>query len=812
MKTLLQDVRYGLRVLAKAPGFTAVAVLAIALGVAANTAIFSVINAVLLEPLPYKDPSRLVSLWEMNRPRDLHQNVLSPANLIDWKEQTDVFEDVAAFRDIRANLSGGGGEPEEVVIQYITPNLFPLLGVEPIKGRGLTAEDASPGANRVVVLGHGIWQRRFGSDPGVVGKTFNLSGTPVTVVGVMPARFQWFIRKGSGTAAPPEMYTPFALSDAHRKRQGRYMQAVARLKDGVTRERAELELNHLAARLEQQYPDFNKGWGAEVVSLRDQFAGPIKPVLWVLLGAVGFLLLIACANVANLLLARGAARQKEIAIRTALGAGRARVVRQLLTESLLLAVVGGALGLLLAWWGVELLLALSPRDVLDLGGVSLNIPVLVFTLGVSLLTGIVFGVVPAFEASRVSTSESLKDGAKGTTVGKRGGRLRGAFVVVEIAMALVLLVGAGLMLKSFARLRSVDPGFEPDNLLTMRVSLPVRKYKEDAQVVAFTRQAVERLAALPGVEAAGAVNYLPFAGPGAATNFKIVGRPDPPPGEEPDTDVRVTDENYFRAMGVPVLRGRMYTAQESAERGRVAVVTQSFVDKYFPGEEPLGKQLIVNMKDEPNPTEIVGVVGDIKLDSLDEEAQPTVYWPHAELVYSNMTFVVRTKGEPTALGGAARSAIQSIDADQPVADMRPMGQFLAESVGRARFSATLLGVFALVALVLAGVGVYGVMAYAVAQRTHEIGVRVALGAQARDVLRIVLGQGMALAGAGLALGLVGAFALTRLLSSLLFEVSTTDLATYATLTGFLLLVALLACLIPARRATKVDPMVALRYE
>ncbi|HEX8687921.1 MAG TPA: ABC transporter permease, partial [Pyrinomonadaceae bacterium] len=399
-----------------------------------------------------------------------------------------------------------------------------------------------------------------------------------------------------------------------------------------------------------------------------------------------------------------------------------------------------------------------------------------------------------------------------TTVGKRGGRLRGAFVVIEIAMALVLLVGAGLMLKSFARLRSVDPGFGAEGLLTMRVSLPARKYKEDPQVIAFTRGAAERLAALPGVEAAGAVNYLPFAGPGSATNFKVVGRPDPPPGEEPNTDVRVTDENYFRAMGIPLLRGRMYTPQESAERGRVAVVSQSFAEKYFPGEEVIGRQLLVNMKSEPNPTEVVGVVADIKLQSLDEEPHPTVYWPHAELVYSNMVFVVRTKGDPAALGAAARGAVQSIDADQPVADLRPMTQFLAESVGRARFSATLLGVFALLALVLAGVGVYGVMSYAVAQRTHEIGVRVALGAQTRDVLRLVVGHGMALAGAGLAAGLLGAFALTRLLSSLLFQVSTTDLATYATLTGFLLLVSLAACLVPARRATKVDPMVALRYE
>ncbi|MCA1619679.1 MAG: ABC transporter permease [Acidobacteria bacterium] len=811
MRTILRDVRYGLRVLAKAPGFTAVAVLAIALGVAANTAIFSVINAVLLEPLPYTEPGRLVSLWEMNRARDARQNVLSPANLIDWKEQSGVFEDVAAFTDGAANMTGGG-DPEEVVVGYVTPNLFPLLGAEPIKGRGFSPDDAEPGAARTVVLSHGLWRRRFGSDPGVVGKTFNLSGAPVTVVGVMPARFQWFIRRGSRTAAPPEMWSPFALTDAHRKRQGRYMSAVARLKEGVTRERAELELNHIAARLEAQYPEFNKGWGAEVVLLRDQFAGPIRPVLWVLLGAVGFLLLIACANVANLLLARGATRQKEIAIRTALGAGRARVVRQLLTESLLLAVAGGALGLLLAWWGVELLVAMSPRDVLDLGGVGVNVPVLVFTLGVSLLTGVVFGVVPAFEASRVSTSESLKDGTKGTTAGKRGGRLRGAFVVAEIALALVLLVGAGLMLKSFARLRSVDPGFEPDHLLTMRVNLPARKYTEDAQVIAFTRQATERLAALPGVTAAGAVNYLPFAGPGAATDFKIVGRPDPPPGEEPDTDVRVTDENYFRAMGVPLLGGRMYTAQESAERGRVAVVTRSFAEKYFPGEDPIGKRLVVNMKDEPNPTEIVGVVGDLKLDSLDEQPQPTVYWPHAELVYSNMTFVVRTSGDPAALAGAARAAIQSVDADQPVADLRTMNHFLAESVARARFAATMLGVFAVLALVLAGVGVYGVMSYAVAQRTHEIGVRVALGAQGRDVLRLVVGHGMALAGAGLAAGLLGAFALTRLLSSLLFEVSATDLATYATLTGFLLVVALLACLVPALRATKVDPMVALRYE
>jgi putative ABC transport system permease protein len=811
METLWQDLRFGLRVLVKSPGFTAVAVLALALGVAANTAIFSVVHEVLLQPLPYKEPGRLVMLWEMNRPRDRHQNVLSPANLLDWKEQTDVFEDVAAFFDLRSNLTGGG-DPVEIPVQRATPNLFRLLGVEPIKGRALLPEDAEPNAPRVVVLSYGLWQRRFGGDPQVVGKTITLSGTPATVVGVMPAGFQWFVRKGSLTAQAPEAWTPFGFTAQHRQRSGRFMSAVARLKAGVTRERAQAELSQLAARLEQQYPDFDTGWGVEVVPLRDQFAGPIRPALWVLLGAVGFLLLIACANVANLLLARASARQKEIAIRTALGAGRWRVVRQLLTESLLLAAAGGGLGLLLAWWGVDVLVALSPRDLLDIGGVSLNLPVLAFTLAVSLLTGVVFGLVPAFEASRLDAGESLKEGARGTTGGRRGRRLRGAFVVAQVALSLVLLVGAGLMVKSFARLRSVNPGFNSDGLLTMRVQLPANKYGEDEQVIAFHRRAVERVSALPGVTAAGAVNFLPFAGPGAATGFTVVGRPAPLPGEGPVTEVRVTDENYFRTMGIPVLGGRTYSAQEATAERHVAVVSESLARKYFPGEDPVGQRIVVDMKEKPEPTEIVGVVGDVKRQSLDEEPRPTVYWPPPELTYSTMTLVVRAGGDPAGLAAAARREIQSIDPEQPVADVRTMRQLLAESVGRARFSAWLLGLFAVVALVLAGVGLYGVMSYAVAQRTHEIGLRVALGAQGRDILRLVIGHGMLLAAVGLAVGLAGALALTRLMRGLLFEVSATDPATYVALTAFLLLVALAACLVPARRATKVDPMVALRYE
>ncbi|MBV8856414.1 MAG: ABC transporter permease [Acidobacteria bacterium] len=811
MRTLLQDVRFGFRQLLKSPGFTAVAVLALALGVAANTAIFSVVNAVLIRPLPYKDPSRLVMVWEQNRIQDERQHVISPANFIDWQEQSDVFEEMTAYSDWHANLTGGG-EPVEVPVQYTTPNLFRLLGARPVLGRDFTPDDGRPDAPEVVVLSHGLWQRRFGSDPSVVGQKVTINGTPAEVIGVMPAGFQWFVRQGSFTGKPSELWLPFGLRAEHRVRRGRYWSAVARLKDGVTPERAQAELSQVAARLEQQYPDFNTGWGVEVTPLREQFAGQIRPALWVLLAAVGFLLLIACANVANLLLARAAARRREVAIRTALGASRWRVVRQFLTESLLLALAGGGLGLLLAWWGVELLVAMSPPDLLDVGSVGLDLSVLGFTLGVSLLTAVVFGVAPALEAARPGANEFLKEGAKGSTGGRRSRRLRAAFVVSEIALALMLLVGAGLAVKSFVRLESVSPGFDSGGLLTMRVELPQRKYRDGQQAMQFYRQALERIKGLPGVESAGAVSFLPFAGPGAATDFTVEGRPAPRRGEEAVADVRVIDEDYFRAMRIPVLRGRAFSPQEVAEERRVAVISESLAKKYFAGEDPLGKRVRVSMKPDQQPTEIVGVVADVKSQALDEESRPTVYWPQAELPVNFTSLVVRAKGDPLALAAPIRKEIQAIDAEQPVADVRTMNQLLAESVGRARFSAFLLGVFACVAAALAAVGLYAVMSYAVAQRTREIGIRVALGAQGRDVLGLVVRQGLALALAGAALGLAGALALTRLMRSLLYEVSTTDLATYVSVSALLLVVALLACLVPARRATKVDPMVALRYE
>src|SRR5919197_3360747 len=785
MRTLWQDIRFGLRMLAKSPGFTAVALVVLALGVAANTAIFSVVHAVLLRPLPYADASRLAMVWEYNRPRDKHQNTISPANFLDWQEQSDVFEEMAAYSDWRVNLTGGG-DPVEVPIQYATPNFFRVLGVRPILGRDFTAEEGKAGAPDVVILSYGLWRRRFGGDPKIVGQAVTLNGTPAEVVGVMPAGFQWFVRKSSFSGRPAELWSVFHLTAQYRQRAGRWMSAVARLKPGVSLQAAQAEMNQIAARLEEQYPEFNKGWGVEVVPLREQFSGTIRPALWVLLGAVGFLLLIACANVANLLLARAAARRREIAIRTALGAGRLRVLRQLLTESLLLALAGGGLGLLLAWWGVELLVALSPRDLADIGDVRLNLPVLGFTLGLSMLTALVFGVVPALEASRLDANEALKEGAKGATGGRSRSRLRAAFVVAEVALALMLLVGAGLTVKSFVRLESVSPGFDPEGLLTMRLEVPIKKYKEDAQFIRFYRQVVERIGGLPGVEAVGAVSFLPFAGPGAATGFTIEGRPAPPPGEDMVTDVLVTDENYFRAMRIPVLRGRSFNAQEATEQRRVAVINESLARKYFAGEDPLGKRIVVDMKQENNPTEIIGVVGDVKLQSLDEELRPTVYWPQPELTYSFTSLVVRAEGDPEALAAAARREVQAVDPDQPVADVRTMNRLLADSVGRARFSALLLGLFAGVALVLATVGLYAVMSYAVAQRTHEIGIRVALGAQGRDILRLVVGQGLLLAAAGLAAGLAGALLLTRLLRGLLYEVNTNDPASYGVISAPLL--------------------------
>jgi putative ABC transport system permease protein len=809
MEAVWRDLRYGARMLAKGPGFTAVAVIALALGVGANTAIFSVVNAVLIRSLPYRDADKLVVVWEKSRKND--QNVVNPANFMDWSEQNNVFTEMAATFDRNAVIVGDG-EPEEVPSQFATTNLFSMLGVDPILGRTFTPEDSKPDQPRVVVLSYGLWQRRFGGDPKIIGRKLNINRADAVVIGVMPAGFQWHIKKGSLTAKTAELWSPWVITNEMRTRRGRFMTVAARIKPDVTLEQAKAEMNVIGARLEQQYNDFNAEWGVNVVPLRTQFTGELRPALLVLLGAVGLVLLIACANVANLLLSRAAARQKEIAVRAAIGAARGRIVRQLLTESVLLAAMGGAAGLLLALWGTELLVSLSPRELADLQQVRISAPVLGFTLAVSLLTGIIFGIAPAFEATRLNLHESLKEGGKNIGGGTRSHRLRSAFVITEIALALVLLVGAGLLVRSFSRLQSVDPGFNAKNVLTMRISLPLRKYDSDRKRIDFFRQAAEQIRALPGVEAAGATNYLPFAGPHSGTLVEIEGRPKLPPGQELGTGACVTDVNYFGAMQIPLKSGRLFTEQEATEMRHVVVINEAFARKNFPGEDPLGKRVTIYMKDENVPTEIIGIVGDHKHMGLDSEIEPMSYWPHPEQAFPFMTFVIRTQGDPASIAPAARSVIQTLDGEQPVADMRTMESLLADSVARARFNTLLLSIFGVVALILAAVGIYGVMSYAVTQRTHEMGLRMALGAQTSHVLALVVRQGMTMAVAGVVIGLGAAFALTRLLASLLYGVGATDPLTFLVISLLLASIALLACYLPARRATRVDPMVALRYE
>ncbi|HEV7905749.1 MAG TPA: ABC transporter permease [Pyrinomonadaceae bacterium] len=815
MGNLWQDVRYGFRTLVKSPGFTLVALAALALGIGANTAIFSVINAVLLRSLPYRDTEQVMIVWEQNRARDGRNNVVSPANFLDWREQAKSFQEMGAFYDVAFNLTGDGN-PEEIPAQVTTGNLLTMIGTEAALGRVYTKDEAEPGRDDVVVISHGLWQRRFGGASDIINKRISLNGQGVIVLGVMPEGFKWFMKEGSRTGKAAEIWTPTkfepTLSTSNAGR-GRFITVAGRLKPGVTPKQAQTEMDAIAARLEQQHPRFNTNMGVHVVPVREQLAGEIKLALYVLLGAVGFVLLIACANVANLMLARAASRQSEFAIRTALGAGRGRMVRQLLTESVLLSVGGGALGLLIALWGVDALVALSPPNLLGTERIGTSLPVLGFTFAVSLLTGIVFGLAPALEATRLNLNETLKETGKSNMSSRRSKRLSSVFVVAQVALALVLLIGSTLMIKSFLRLQAVDPGFQTQNLLTLRVTVPGSKYPKDPQIVGFFRQALERLRSLPDVRSVGAVSALPFGGNlGARTSFFIEGQPAPPPGQEFSTDVRATDEYYFQTIGIPLVSGRTFNEQEAKEDRRVFVINEALARQFFPGENPLGKYLRVEMEDNPEPRQIIGVVADAKYKSLEGVAYPMVYVAHPHLAYSEMTFVMRTNGDPLNLAAAARREIQMIDKDQPVADVRTMQSWIDELTARSRFGTLLLGIFAALALVLAAIGIYGVMSYSVTQRTHELGIRIALGAKARDVLALILGRGLALTLTGIALGLVASFALTRFLSSLLFGISATDPVTFGGLSLLLTAVALVACYVPTRRAMKVDPMVALRNE
>jgi putative ABC transport system permease protein len=813
MGTLWKDLQYAARVLLKSKGFTAVAVLAVALGVGANTAIFSVVNAVLLRPLNYRDPSQLVLINHNYQKLDLKASV-SSSGYAYYRDNARSFSDMAAATSWSVNLTGEG-EPERLQGITATPNLFALLGADAAEGRTFTAEEGQVGNNKVVVLGNAFWRRRFGG-VAVVGKTLMLNGEPYTVVGEMPPAVE-FGREWSGQA--PDLWSPLAFTpqqlDPNSGLTSEYLGVLARLKPEVSRAQAQAELDSIAADLRRQYmPGADaSNWGLLLTPFDEFVVGKIRTPLLILLGAVAFVLLISCANVANLMLARAAVRQKEIAVRTALGASRWRVVRQLLTESVLLSLAGGGVGLLLAMWGVDLLLKLNEHKIPRATEVGLDSRVLLFTLGVSVLTGVVFGLVPAFQTSGANLHDTLKEGGRSGQLGVRKG-LRNVLVVVEMAFAVVLLVGAGLLIRSFVELQRVNPGFRPEGVLAMQVSLPSNRYKEGAQRAAFDRQVLEEVRGVAGVRSAATITTLPMSGWNQSGSFRIEGRQVAPNESSPHGDRWMASEDYFQTMGIPLVRGRYFDARDTAEAPGVAVVSEALARKYWPDEDPVGKRITFEGgAQQPRFREIVGVVGHVRNEGLEGESRGQYYVPYAQRPNNaDLFLVVRADGDPAALAPAVRARIASVDKDLPVYKVTTMEKLVSDSLSQRRFSMFLFGVFAALAMALAVVGLYGVMSYGVAQRTHEIGLRMALGAQGRDVLRMVVGQGMALVAVGLGVGLLGAFLLTRLMVSLLYGVSAADPLTYAGIALLLAAVALLASYIPARRATKVDPMVALRYE
>ena len=814
VETLWQDMRYGVRMLLKHPGFTFIAVLTLALGIGVNTALFSVVNAVLLRPLPYAEPERLVQVYEANPQKGFDRFGFSLANFVDHRDQQSGFEQMAAYHRWNANLTGAG-EPERVQVALVSASFLPLLRVQPLLGRGFLTEEETQGKDDVAVLSYGLWQRRFGGDPGILNKSINLSGYVCTVVGVLPPDFQFPDPFGSNplSAAAPkvDLLTPMAYDPKNLGDRGsHFLQVLARLQPGVELAQAQTELRAIASRLEQQYPDRNKGWTVNVFALQDEVVRNVRPALLLLLAAVAFVLLIACANVSNLLLARAAARQKEMAIRLALGAPRARLLRLLLTESLLLALAGGTAGLALAYGAMRAFISFSPANVPRTDEIRLDGMALLFTFGITLLTSMAFGLLPTLQASKPGVNTTLKEGGR---QGNRGGRprTRGLLVVAEVALSLLLLIGAGLMIRTFISYQRLNPGFRTDNLLTMKLALPFKKYPKPEQQVAFYQQVIERVRALPGVQGVGAVSDLPLV-EGGIFAFIIEGRESASAQDDPDAVWRAINPDYFRTMGMQLRRGREFTEHDQPGAVEVIVINETMAASFWPGEDPIGKRIQI-YDSQPMPwREIVGVVNDTKEAGLGVPTRPEIYVPFSQRPRTAMTLIAHTAAGPEQLAGAMRAAVQTVDPEQPVYRVSTMEQFFSAEVAVPRATMFLMGSLAVAALILAAVGIYGVMAHAVAQQTHEIGIRTALGATQRDVLRLVVGQGMTLTLIGVVIGLAGAFALTRLMTSLLFGVSATDPATFTVIALLLTGVALFACYIPARRATKVDPLAALRYE
>jgi putative ABC transport system permease protein len=809
MQTLWQDLRYGARILMKKPGFTLIAVITLALGIGANTAIFSVVNAVLLRPLPYHDSDRLVVL-STSEDKDGALGNTGYTTFVDWRERSRSFERMVVIRSWGGALTGQG-EPEVIRGLRVSADYFKLLGVSPALGRDFRVEEDRPDTRFVVVISHTLWQRRFNSDPQVVGKQLILSDQPFTVVGVMPPSFTVFLAANFQEAA--EIWGPvgYDITQPFACRSCEHLKAIARLKPDVTLAQARSEMSAIMNVMSREHPTTYATPAINVARLQDQFTGAIRPALYLLLVAVGLVLLIACANIANLLLTAGSERAREMAIRAALGAGRWRIARQLLLEGLLLSLAGAGAGLLLALWGTDLLTGLSPAKMLRLQTVTTDARVLVFTLLVSLLTGLLFGLAPALQAARQDAQLALKESAK-SSPSKRQRRLRESFVVAEIVFALALLIGAGLLIRSFMHVLDTRPGFESRNLLTMMIpASSAKKYNDDAQVRAFYSEAVKRIESLPGVEAAGVVSNLPFGGNMDMYGFHVEEKPLANPAEAPSAERYSVSPDYLRAMGIPLLRGRGFIEQDGANAPLVTLINRTAAQRIWPNEDPLGKRIRLGGLESPLRV-IVGVVGDVNHYNLETAPDLQAYVPHAQWTDSYMQLVVRTTAEPGSLTAPVRQAIHALDPDVPLHKIATMRQLVSTSAAQRRFTLTLIAVFAAVALLMAAIGLYGVMAYSVAQRAREIGIRVALGAQSADVLRLVVGQGLRLVALGLAVGLMAALALMRLMKKLLFEVSATDPMTFVGVATLLALVALLACWVPARRATKVDPMIALRCE
>jgi putative ABC transport system permease protein len=806
MDSLLRDLKFSIRSLLKRPALTIIAILTLAIGIGANSAIFSMVNALLLKPLPFPDPDRIVALWDKVPSRGMERNEVAVANYLDWRAQNKSFEQLGIYRWWSTNLTGAEA-PERVQGFLVTPNFLDIVGVKPILGRGFLPEEDQPGKDAVVLLTYNLWQRRFGANSNILNQTISTNGIQRTVVGVLPPDFNY--PKGG------EIYAPLQITpDLSRSRNNHSYLGIGRLRPGASIQSAQAEFDTIASQLEKQYPETNTGRGVVIYPILEDTVREYSSALWVLMAAVGFVLLIGCANVANLMLARASGRQREIALRTALGASRWRIIRQLLTESVLLGLAGGVLGVLVAYWTVDLFRAANPgeaaRFTAGWSHLGINLPVLGFTLVLSVLSGVLFGLAPALQLSKPDLNSSLKEGARQATSSSH--RLRGLLVVAEVALSLMLLVGAGLLLRSFMQMLKTNPGFDSENLMTMILVLPSAKYKEEPQRVTFYSDLVKRVEALPGVSSAAMISHLPLGGSNSSTSLLVEGLPEPPPGQEFDARYRVCTPNYFQTMGIPVLQGRAFTEQDRAGAPLAVIVNETFARTSWPNADPIGKRIRYTGKLEENPwMQVVGVVQDVKHE-INLPMTPDFYTPHAQDGWNSMVLVAKTKVDPLAMAAPIRQQVWALDKDQPVFDVHTMREVRNISLALYSFSSIMLSIFAGVAVLLAAIGIYGVMFYAVLQRTQEIGIRMALGARAFDVLKLVIKNGMSLALVGVAVGLVGAYGLTRLLASLLFGVTPTDVVTFSVVTLGLLLIALVACYVPARRATKVDPLVALRYE